>query len=190
MSTRRTASLGKYLVTISRHLAGQQDGPQPRNPSRERLHALYLLSDLLHHVKYHTPDNDTQRTLTMSLQPFLVQLFSFGASEAKTRVGGRLSDLAQLWKEEKYFDSGMIGQLFDALKGTTQDTKHVEELHLKAADGSRELPYMIPPTHGDPTSPYHDLPAGNLMRHIVPTKLSTHATKRITSFVSLSWPCR
>ncbi|KIW68646.1 hypothetical protein, variant [Phialophora macrospora] len=131
---------------------------------RQRLHILYLVNDLLHHGKYHAHDQTVRGTLTQSLQPFVVELVRLGAAEAKSRVARRLSDVVELWAEEEYFGPEIIAQLQGALTGTTQETTPAEEPTSRA----KELPYLLPPTHGDPSWPYYDLPAGNLMRHIVP----------------------
>lgn len=32
----------------------------------------------------------------------------------------------------------------------------------------KNVPFVMPATHGDPSTPYYDLPAGNMMPHIVP----------------------
>ncbi|EXJ76528.1 uncharacterized protein A1O5_01036 [Cladophialophora psammophila CBS 110553] len=129
---------------------------------------LYLLNDLLHHAKYHGADVALRNNLSQSLEPFLADLFQFGASGAKTRVRRRLSDLVQLWKEEEYFGRHVINQLHDVLAGTTTETKPTLEPEAQRKQRDTELPYLIPSTHGDPSLPFYDLPAGNLMRHIVP----------------------
>lgn len=48
------------------------------------------------------------------------------------------------------------------LQTSGQNTKD----EVKAS--SKELPWVMPSTHGDPLAPFFDLPAANLMPHIVP----------------------
>ncbi|EXJ60530.1 hypothetical protein A1O7_04683 [Cladophialophora yegresii CBS 114405] len=165
VSTVRTTALGKYLVTLSRHLASQEDESTRVKPfRRQRLHILYLVNDLLHHGKYHAHDQSVQSTLTQSLQPFVVELVRLSACEARSRVARHLSDVVDIWGEDRYFAQGIITQLQSALTGTTEETGPAAEPTTQAKDP----PYLLPSTHGDPASPYFDLPAGNLMRHIVP----------------------
>ncbi len=169
VSTRRTAALGKYLVTTSKHLAGQQDEAAQTNLSRrQRLHILYLVNDLLHHSKYHTSSNALLANLVQPLQPLVAELWRNAALEAKVRVSKRLSDLVDLWKEEDYFGEETITQLHDALSGTTDTIESTVETLPKSDNSTKELPYILPSTHGDASLPFYDLPAGNLMRHIVP----------------------
>ncbi|KIW99297.1 uncharacterized protein Z519_00960 [Cladophialophora bantiana CBS 173.52] len=168
VSAARTTALGKYLVAISRHLATQPEEAILTRASRRRLHILYLLNDLLHHAKYHEADFTLRNNLSQSLEPFLADLVQFGSSDAKTRVRRRLSDLIQLWKEEEYFGRHVTNQLHDVLAGTTTETKPTLEPDVQRKERDTELPYLIPPTHGDPSSPFYDLPAGTLMRHIIP----------------------
>ncbi|OAL24834.1 hypothetical protein AYO22_05623 [Fonsecaea multimorphosa] len=168
VSPARTSALGKYLVTISRHLANQPDEAIRARVSRQRLHILYLLNDLLHHAKYHEADVALRNNLAHSLQSFLPDLFQICASEAKGRVRRRLFDLIDLWKEEGYFDRQVTDQLHDVLNGVTPESNPTFEAEVQRKSADKELPYLIPSTHGDPSLPFYDLPAGNLMRHIIP----------------------
>jgi len=160
--------LGKYLVAVSRHLAGED--VQTTISRRQRLHILYLVNDLLHHAKYHAPEVVLRGTCSQSLQPFLADLFHHATSDAKARVSRRLVDLIDLWKQEEYFGPEIIAQLEDVSTGAAQMTGPTVEPTPKSVSQVKELPYLLPPTHGDPSLPYYDLPAGNLMRHIVPNR--------------------
>ncbi|KIX09821.1 uncharacterized protein Z518_00902 [Rhinocladiella mackenziei CBS 650.93] len=168
ISAARTGALGKYLTTLSKHLATQPDGTVRTSISRRRLHILYLLNDLLHHAKCHNSDVDLQNNSTQSLRPFLVDLFQLTASEAKLRVSRRLDQLVKIWEEEKYFDRDDLARILDSLHGITPKTELSVQGPSKSENNLNELPYVIPATHGDPTLPFYDLPAGNLMHHIVP----------------------
>lgn len=167
VSAGRTAALGKYLVTTSRHLASQRDEDHTKL-SRRRLHILYLLNDLLHHGKYHASDPALWENMTRSLQPFLVELFQISAAAARPRVSKRLSDLIKFWKEEEYFGQDTVTQFHNALAGRSQETGFPSATVAKPGSDTKELPYILPPTHGDTSLPYYDLPAGNFMQHIVP----------------------
>ncbi|OAL38090.1 hypothetical protein AYO20_02542 [Fonsecaea nubica] len=168
VSTTRTTALGKYLVAIARHLTNQPDESSSTRVSRQRLHILYLVNDLLHHARYHEADVALCNNLTQSLQPFLADLIRLSASDAKAHVRRRLSDLIQLWKEEEYFSPQVIDEMHDALAGVASKAQPTVEHEAGRKSADKELPYLIPATHGDPSLPFYDLPAGNLMRHIIP----------------------
>ncbi|OAP61690.1 hypothetical protein AYL99_03893 [Fonsecaea erecta] len=168
VSAARTNALGKYLVTISRHLASQADEAIRASVPRRRLHILYLINDLLHHAKHHDHNVALRNNLAQSLQPFLADLFQLGASEAKPRVRRRMFDLIELWKEEEYFGKSVADKMHDVLAGVPPESEPTYEPETQRKSADKELPYLIPSTHGDPSLPFYDLPAGNLMRHIIP----------------------
>jgi hypothetical protein len=178
-SSTRTGALGKYLASLAKYL--QQDVKRKRNgrseaskpsASRKRLHIFYLLNDLLHHAKYHCQSASLSSTLSGSLQPFLVDLIQSTASDCKAKVHNRLLELLGIWNEEKYYPADYIIELKAALD-PTQNTRSskTRSADAKAPDPpkeAKELPFVMPSTHGDPSVPYFDLPAGNLMPHIMP----------------------
>ncbi|KAJ9616981.1 hypothetical protein H2200_000702 [Cladophialophora chaetospira] len=169
VSAARTAALGKYLATTSKHLAGQQDEATQTNLSRrQRLHILYLVNDLLHHGKYHTSDTTLSDNLAQSLPPFLVELCRYAGQDAKARVSRRLADLMDLWREEAYLGGDTIAHLQNALNGARHETLSSLEATSGTVEQTKEPPYVLPSTHGDDSVAYYDLPAANLMHHIVP----------------------
>ncbi len=95
--------MGKYLVTLSTHLAVLRNGTPSPSIARQRLHFLYVLNDLLHHASHHVADPSLRNNLTHSLEPFLLDLFRLTASEAKSRVSKRISSLIDIWENEQYF---------------------------------------------------------------------------------------
>jgi hypothetical protein len=160
--------LGKYLVAVASHSASEQNETGGSKLSfRQRLHILYLVNDLLHHGKYHTSEPGLQFALTRPLRPFLIDLFRHAASGAKVRMSTRVSDLVSLWKQEGYFEPEFVAQLKDASMGFVHEVEPAAQAP-RADSQVKEMPYLLPSTHGDPSLPYYDLPAGNLMRHIVP----------------------
>jgi hypothetical protein len=178
-SSKRTGALGKYLASLAKHLPQdvklepdkRTEASRP-SASRKRLHIFYLLNDLLHHAKQHSQNALLFSILSGSLQPFLVDLIQSTASDCKPKVRDRLFELLSLWKEEKYYPTDYITELRAAL-GTTQSSgiSKVPSADIRAPEPSKdgkELPFVMPSTHGDPSVPYFDLPAGNLMPHIMP----------------------
>ncbi|EEP79055.1 conserved hypothetical protein [Uncinocarpus reesii 1704] len=145
---------------------------------RKRLHILYLLNDLLHHTKYHSETALSFVTLTGSLQPCLVELFALAAQfdrEKNPKHFRRLTELLDIWEENGYYSSGYV----DKLRETVANPGLRDALSSQSAGNGtdaepgkpllpKDVPYIIPATHGDPTAPYHELPTGNLLPHIIP----------------------
>jgi CID domain len=170
--------LGKYLVSSAkaqdtRHGDGENIGSSAR-VSRRRLHLLYLLNDLLHHTKYHTPSSSQFPTFSSSIQPFLADLIELASFENRPRTRVRIEDLLKLWAEEGYFRTDYVDKLREAARNNTSAS--VKGLPLERSGStnrtsdSKEQPYVMPASHGDPSTPYHDLPAGNMMPHIMPNR--------------------
>jgi hypothetical protein len=83
-----------------------------------------------------------------------------------------MSELLGLWKEEKYYPSDYIIKLREALDTVPgSSNSKVLSTNIKTPEPApkvKELSFVMPSTHGDPSMPYFDLPAGNLMPHIIP----------------------
>ena len=147
---------------------------------RKQLHILYLLNDLLHHTKYHTESSATYSTLTGNMQPHLVDLLGYASAydPAKfVRHHKKLKELLDIWVQHGYYQSSYIEKLRETVinaaglgytggddglrqqNGTSEDT---------GGGPKKDLPYIMPASHGDSSTPYYDLPAGNMMPHIVP----------------------
>lgn len=180
-SSNRVAGLAKYLVV----LAGSFDeappvGTQPRaSAKRRRLHMLYLLHDLLHHTKYHLDGNAAFSTVSGSLQPFMVDLLGHAAAydrQKHPKHHSRLDQLLGYWSDHKYFSFDLIQQLREVVRNgaTTEPAPSpsndvsVGEADPTKKQSRKDAPVIVPPTHGDSAIPRHDLPAGNLVPHVIP----------------------
>ncbi|RMD43296.1 hypothetical protein DV735_g1799, partial [Chaetothyriales sp. CBS 134920] len=136
---------------------------------RQRLHILYLLNDLLHHAKYHTKEDRTIHDLSRALQPSLLELVQQASRSAKGSVRKRLETLLGIWEDVGYFEVDVM----EKARKVINDPSVLLEPSEKAVShttSTREAPYIMPGTHGDPSLPFYELPAGNLMLHIVPNK--------------------
>ncbi|KAL4994170.1 hypothetical protein BDV10DRAFT_10676 [Aspergillus recurvatus] len=188
-SSNRVALLAKYLVALSASLDnnppadGEQEtrnkqAMQVQRPSakRKRLHMLYLLNDLFHHTKYHSSSSAAFSTLSGSLQPHMVELLSYAACydrEKNPKHHRRLGELLDIWQEHGYFGADYVGKLREvvansAVSGPVTSSATPGAESTEPDRKSRDAPYIMPATHGDPSTPYYDLPAGNLMPHIIP----------------------
>ncbi|KAL4952143.1 hypothetical protein BDW69DRAFT_200952 [Aspergillus filifer] len=188
-SSNRLGLLAKFLVALSGSLEdgstnesakGAQSQYQAQlRPSvkRKRLHMLYLVNDLFHHTKYHNSTTAAFSALSGSLQPHIVDLLSYAAAydqEKNPKHHRRLAELLDIWQEHGYFGADYVGKLREvvansAVSGpvaTSSATPGAEA--ASDSDRKRDVPFMMPPTHGDPSTPFYDLPAGNLIPHIIP----------------------
>lgn len=147
---------------------------EKREPSikRKRLHILYLVNDILYHAKYKVRD----ASICGKTQPLLMNLFGSAASfENSPKHQRKLLDLLAIWEEKGYYSREYLDKLREAAKNASEAGQHLEEgastidTHNAAATKlAKSAPYVMPAMHGDPSTPWFDLPAGNLMQHIEP----------------------
>ena len=184
-SKTRTVALGKYLTATCRSLVKEPEGGTSRvewedePPSRRRqLHILYLLNDLLHHVEFHAESPTAKITLVESLPSSLLEIFQFSSAlslKAFPKHHVRILDLLDLWAKHDFYPSTYIQKLRDTAVNAAKAQDDVETIQ-KPVNGiqddfgqlQRGVPYIMPPSHGDPSIPFYDLPAGNMMPLIIP----------------------
>ncbi len=151
------------------------DSASKREPSvkRKRLHLLYLVNDILYHGRYRVND----ASICGKVQPILVSLVGSAASfTGYPKHHGKIQDLLNLWEEKDYYSRDYIDKLREAVKHAAEAGINNEGRSTAAHNGdqdtavkvSRSVPYVMPAIHGDPSTPWFDLPAGNLMPHIIP----------------------
>ena len=178
-SSSRIIALGKILVALAKaeDALRTNDGDEKRSPSairRKNLHILYLLNDLLHHTKYHMPNSSLFSTFIGSIQPFVVSLVQLASVENRPKIRKRIDDLLQAWEEEAYFSKDYVDKLRETATNSASGAENVILLDGAAFDSqsayAKDQPYVMPASHGDPYTPYYDLPAGNMMPHIMPNK--------------------
>ncbi|KAK6384548.1 hypothetical protein LTS17_002111 [Exophiala oligosperma] len=115
-------------------------------------------------------------------------MFQLAAKEAKTKVTRRLQDIVKIWKEAGYFKHNVLLKLLDPADVKTQETVHETQGQAKGGSCSKESPFILPATHGDPSAPFWDLPAGNLMPHIVPNSLQPIRSEQMRALQLSSGP--
>ncbi|KAI9788661.1 MAG: hypothetical protein M1833_002897 [Piccolia ochrophora] len=183
-SPARVTAFGKYLSAFS---ASIKDSPEARSgatkiPSakRKRLHILYLLHDVLHHVKYHNAASHGHAAIVSGLQPQVPPLFAAAASFQRCpKHHAKLRRLLDLWEQKKYVGREYAGKLRDVVEhAQSAEQAPIDGTDFVDKDGSAaasnkmpsetDAPYIMPSSHGDPSTPYYDLPAGNMMPHIIP----------------------
>lgn len=147
-------------------------GKKEVSAKRKRLHILYLIHDLVHHTKVRGGDSRVAHALEMVLEG----LFGLMAQGKGVKHEKKVDRLLQLWSDRDYYPSSTISRLRDAVRTAQQSSGDTTPTRgqkgEKGEDGKakekREQPYDMPATHGDYNTAWYDLPAANLMQHIVP----------------------
>ena len=189
-SPARIGAFGKYLCSFAKH---QQAAVASPSTSRRRLHLLYLIHDLLHHTKYHEQTNTRLfSTFSSSAQPFLVELIQFTASDCRSRVRSKLHGLLDIWEEDRYYSIEYIRKLREtarsAVEGETASPTNGAAHPAEPAKSTRDPPFVMPATHGDASVSYYDLPAGNMMPHIMPNSSAPIRSDQVKALQFLAGP--
>ncbi|RKF58556.1 putative calcium homeostasis endoplasmic reticulum protein [Golovinomyces cichoracearum] len=174
-STARSSALGKYLTAFTASLGGpdrnkKTDARTKPSIKRQRLHILYLVNDILYHGKYRTEDS----SICSKIQPSLTNLIGSCASfKGCPKHLSKIMNLILLWKEKGYFPNDYIDKLRTAVSKAEESGQHIEmstesENKEEKMTLPKSTPYIMPASHGDLSTPWYDLPAGNLMPHIIP----------------------
>lgn len=143
---------------------------------RRQLHILYLLNDLLHHLRFHAQDSRAFSAFSQSIQPHILDAVSHAAAHNAhvfVKQHARIQTLIGEWETNRYFDHVFFENLRKAARqaGETENAGQSVQAQVSGeveVKTKRETPFFMPATHGDPTAPYHELPAGNMMPHIIP----------------------
>lgn len=179
--------MAKFLVALiaTPPKSTEQDGitlaKSPKLLARRRsLHVLFLVNDLLHHTKYH---NESQSSFTVwaeALQPYLIELFRAAVAAKSSEPPKNRSRLSQLlieWERQNYYPAAYIAKLQDATENIQSEGRKAatDEASGKGNTGQdittklkKEPPFVMPAMHGEESAVYYDLPAGNMMPHILP----------------------
>lgn len=177
------APFGKYLVALSKSFqedrGAQQNAPPSKLPAagratsakRKRLYVLYILNDVLYHVKFRLRDSSFAAKLEATLPALVRSASSFPDSPKHLKKIERLVDL---WEENEYFAPSLL----DKLRAAIEDGAHpADETQARSRETDSEhsssavpkaAPYIIPAMHGDSVSPWYDLPAGNWLPVLEP----------------------
>lgn len=135
------------------------------------LHAIYLLHDVLHHLKHHLRDQNQHRDFSQACQSVVIEGFQSATVDNKKRIRTRLHQLMTIWKDDDVVGEDVLEQLETILSKRTRDRGGEKTVHDPTpVSSSKEAPFLMPATHGDPSLPFHELPAGNYMPHILPNR--------------------
>jgi hypothetical protein len=178
-SATRVAPFCKYLVALAGSFgadgetARANDDTQSKRrllPSakRRRLHVLYILNDILYHVKFRTRDESFAEKLGPTLPTLVRSASSFSNAPKQIK---KIRDLVALWEEQGHFDHSVADKLRAAIDEAPSPADEARDDAPSAnatARAARSAPYVMPSMHGDPTTPWYDLPAGNWLPVLEP----------------------
>ena len=161
----RTAALGKYLVALSKSF--DHAGRQKPSAKRKRLHILYILSDVAHHAVTRLRDDTFGTAWEAHLPVLLANAADF---ENCPKHMKKLSGLVDLWEEKGYFDPKLVARLRLALsQGIAPDAVTADsQPNAASVKLAKDAPYILPSFHGDPSTPWYDLPAATWLAHMTP----------------------
>ena len=183
--------MGKYLVALSDSLT-KTIGNDESNPSKEQgpsgrrrqLHILYLINDLVHHTKYHSDSSSTYSTFTSDISLYTTDLFRFASTsnpETYPNQHKKIQELLDIWENNDYYPFSYIEELRETVLNAPKPDNLDTGRGSKTANGTRnealgeekkDAPFIMPASHGDPSTPFYDLPAGNILPHIVPNSFT------------------
>jgi hypothetical protein len=187
-SNTRTIAFGKYLVVLAASrqkdeqyaVAGVQGNSSAQ---RLRLHLLYVVNDVLHWTKFHD-GRALSEALAKALFSAISQILCISAARDEAPKHRKyLADLISIWDESEYFSPGQLEELKCSFqiaceKGEVALTDTLAK--TASLEHGKEVPWTMPAMHGDPLTPYYDLPAANMMPHIVPNSSRPIDTYRMT----------
>ncbi|KAI5799176.1 hypothetical protein DFH27DRAFT_86908 [Peziza echinospora] len=189
-SKQRIISLGKYLTALARSFDAaacttrptaqqqqqqqqQQQAAQKKTSGRKKaLAILHLINDVLYHKKFISPDP----TFSQEIQTHLGGIVGAALYPGAVKQLQRVQHVLGQWQEKQYFPQATMDAIrtaaSDATSSTPAGTQSGEHKSLEgagAAEGAAaEQPMRLPAMHGDPSLPFYDLPAANMLPHIIP----------------------
>ncbi|KOS48211.1 hypothetical protein ACN38_g801 [Penicillium nordicum] len=171
-SPSRVQGLVNYLEALAESPPPSQPTGSKVSPKSQRLNILYLISDLLHHCKYHIGTPTTFATVIGSLHLRIVDLVSHAANcdrQKNPRHHRRLDDLLDIWSKHGYFNPELVDKLRQVVAlGIAMDPNNANS----AKKSGKDVPFIMPARHGDPSTIWQDTPAGNILPHLVPGSTS------------------
>ncbi|KAK7544975.1 uncharacterized protein J3D65DRAFT_45373 [Phyllosticta citribraziliensis] len=186
-SSKRISFLGDYLARLAQSLVAEKDASLPKRsrrnlPSsrRQALNILYLLNDLVHHVRVHQDLSShfahTVRELESNLTSLMNTVLQAQVS-GKAKLRQRLAKLTELYAHAEYSD-GYKDRVRKALEEGSLPTAS-DEVQAQGAVVQKDTPFTLPPYHGETHDAWFDLPAGALMPFIRPNDSRPIDTRQI-----------
>jgi CID domain len=180
-SSARVAALGKFLTAIadSTSIGESSTGEKPRR-QRTHLHILYLLNDVLHWQKYHERRTRQFTTFAVEMQDWISDLVESYAQASSVNPSNpkyqhRILELLEIWSSNAYFAEPFVQSLRESASSFVETkSQRLSKDGFNSSAGTQQpkegksAPWIMPATHGDPSTPYYDLPAANMIPLIKP----------------------
>ena len=157
-----------FALLANGNALGESKQKPPAN--HMRLHLLYLIHDVFHHARYHDQAAQSLKNVFIDLRPCISTLVkAFAATKSENGIIVKIWDVLTLWQRQQYLDDAGLQDLFDTIEGkATSDELGPSQPYTNEQDEKRNAPFVMPNLHGDPSTPFYDLPASNMMPHIIP----------------------
>ena len=111
--------------------------------------------------------------MASTLQPHVAPLVTLAASfQNCPRHQARVRDVIDVWQDKKVLGPDFVRQLLDNVRQSQGTHSSAVDQPTTTAESQKKVsapadaPFLLPPTHGDPSTPYYDLPAANIMPHV------------------------
>ena len=145
---------------------------------------LYVLNDLFHHAIVRRGETEVGSFWDAQLPGLVAEAASF---EKAPRHKKKVEDLIIIWAEKKYFSDDLLSKLGDAAsKGAAGSITMADaSTSLKLA---KDAPFLLPSQHGDPSTPWHDLPATTWLPHLTPNSTKAMMTSLIRPIQLVAGP--
>lgn len=182
-SKQRATSLGKYLLALAQsfNAAGcttkptpSPDTPKKTSGRKKALAVLYLVNDVLYHKRFIAPDPLFAR----EIQSFLADIVASCLYPGAVKQLRRMNYVLDQWQEKQYYSLSFLETLRARANDTSTNTadtlspatehKPVGDVVRPASKEESEQLLLLPAFHGDPSLPFYDLPAANMLPHIIP----------------------
>ncbi|CAK7219139.1 hypothetical protein SEUCBS140593_003790 [Sporothrix eucalyptigena] len=186
-SPARAAAIGRYLVALANSFSpfvASTEGTKQTSTRRKRLHLLYIVNDVLHQVTFRggcrgAGDSTSGSTFEASIEPSLEPLVASAASFVRApKQLAKIRNLLDLWTEKRYVtDAAVLAKLYSAVEEgprlaeekLQKDIKQeLKKSGVTPATTNKEAPFLLPAQHGDPSTPWYDLPAANWLAVLEP----------------------
>ncbi|KAJ2905290.1 hypothetical protein MKZ38_005803 [Zalerion maritima] len=164
-TTSSTNSASKNEAGLPSSVAGSGRQTSAR---RRRLHLLYVLSDVL----YHTKIRDGTNSFAAAIEGTLPRLVGNAAAFLDCpKQAKKIQDLLSLWQEKGYYSDETLDKLKVVAREapmTSLTTSKKDSTDDRALQNSEDVPWALPSAHGDPSTPWYDLPAANWLPLLEP----------------------
>lgn len=159
--------------------AGLEEARVP-SAGRRRLHILYIIHDIIYHVKFRLHDEAFVKRLEPTIKTLVRSAASYVNRPKQIR---KIHDLVSIWTQNDYFSEAFIKELGTAVDEGVANAKGHDGASVRdpvtTAIATKPTPYVLPKRHGDSAAAWYDLPAGNWARWVGGYPLDSDSIKPI-----------